>query len=283
MGQGPSPYNDVNELVQFYTEEVKQVLGENLRGVYLTGSLSCGTFDYGSSDIDITVIVHHAVSADELDAIRGFHRAMEEKFAKWARRLECTYTPAALLGSIAPPREPRPWYWGGEGVLYEAAPYGNEWIINNYLLYQHGIALYGPEFRELTGPVDIEEVQKACIRDLFKEWEPRSNDEAWFTNSHYASYFVLNLCRILYTVMRKRAGSKKTAAVWLKRRYGDPWKGLIRTAEQWHYGVELDLRERAIAFLGFVIDEISRTPLYGWMVDEVGSLRGVSGDSTLRT
>ena len=57
---------------------------------------------------------------------------------------------------------------------------------------------------------------------------------------------------------------------------------MIRTAEQWQYGVELDLHERAIAFLEFVIDEVSKTPLYSEMVDEVRSLRGVSGNSTLR-
>jgi hypothetical protein len=35
-----------------------------------------------------------------------------------------------MLPSVLPPAEPRPW-WGFD-VLYDSAPYGNEWIINKY-------------------------------------------------------------------------------------------------------------------------------------------------------
>ncbi|HEX8992469.1 MAG TPA: aminoglycoside adenylyltransferase domain-containing protein, partial [Anaerolineales bacterium] len=204
------------------------------------------------------------------------HVQMADRFGKWARRLECSYTPAAMLSSVAPPKEPRP-YWGGEGTFYEAARYGNEWIINNYLLYQYGIALHGPEFRELTGPVQVEEVQKACIRDLFQEWEPKANDPGWFQNSHFASYFVLNLCRILHTVMSKDVSPKKTAAAWTKARYGEPWRSLIETAEDWRYGTELNIFDPAIAFLNFVVDEVSKTGLYRGLADEIGGLPRRSG------
>lgn len=248
-------------------------MDENLVGIYLTGSLSYGAFKYESSDIDLMVIVRRTVSRGELEAIRKLHGRMEAGFTKWARRLECTYTPVSMLTSVMPPREPRPWYWGGAGLLYEEAQYGNEWIINNYLLYQHGVTLYGPDFKALMGPVDIAEVQKACIRDLFREWEPKANDPEWFQNSHYAAYFILNLCRILYTVMRKDAGSKPTAAAWARSQYGGRWNALILTAEDWHYGVELDLRKQAVEFLYFVIDEVSKTPLYGTLSEEIRKLR----------
>ena len=267
-------YEDVDQLLSFYWQQVVAILGENLAGMYLTGSLSYGAFRYDSSDIDITVMVKRPVSRDELDAIQRLHREIEDQFSKWARRLECTYTPVSMLPSITPPKEPRPWYWGGEGVLYEEAPYGNEWIINNYLLYQQGITLHGPEFRDLTGPINIEEVQKACIRDLFKEWEPKKKDDDWFYNSHYASYFVLNLCRILHTVMTQRAGSKKTAAAWVKRRYGEQWKDLVAAAEQWHYGVELNVRDQALVFLEFVVEEVSKTAVYRDLKDEINGIRG---------
>ena len=123
-------------------------------------------------------------------------------------RLECSYTPIDMLKNILPPKEPRPYYGGG--IFYDEAPYGNEWIINNYLLYEHGITLIGPDFKKLTTPIDIIEVQKACIRDLFQEWEPKITDFEWLDNSHYQSYLVMNLCRILYTVMCGVTGTKKT-------------------------------------------------------------------------
>lgn len=276
-----TPFKDVNSILQFFTEGIVRVFKENLMGLYLTGSLSYGAFNYASSDIDLTVILRNPISMTELDAIRRFHLQVEEKFNKWARRLECSYMPVEMLSSILPPKKPRPWYWGGEGILYEEAPYGNEWIINNYLLYNHAISLVGPNFKELTSPIDIGEVQKACIRDLFKEWEPKIANKDWLKNSHYQSYFILNLCRILYTVMCKSAGSKKTAAAWVKSRYGEPWAGSINAAEQWHYGVELNLQEKAVEFIYFVIDQVSKTELYKQLIDEINSLRATSVSAQL--
>ncbi len=276
-----TPYGDVNELLDFYPRHLVGILAGNVRGVYLTGSLSYDAFNYDTSDIDIVVIVNGPPIAMELAALRRLHIQITEKFPMWAQRLECSYTPIDMLPNVRPPKEPRP-YWGGEGIFYETALYGNEWIINNYLLYRYGMPLYGPDFDRLAGPVKIEEVQKACIRDLFQEWEPKSGDEHWLGNGHYASYFVLNLCRILYTVMCKEAGSKTTAAAWVKRRYGEPWKELISVAEEWRYGMELDVCAPAVAFLHFVIGEVSQTALYGQMVHEISEVRSSRGDQQVK-
>jgi predicted nucleotidyltransferase len=257
------PFEDVNAILQFFVEKVPPIFGENLVGVYLTGSLSYNAFDYDTSDIDLTVILKTPISASELSAVKQLHTQLERQFEKWSKRLECSYTPLEMLPSLLPPDKPRPWYWGGDGILYEEAPYGNEWIINKYLLWHHAIPLVGPNFKELTDTVDIAEVQKACIRDLFAEWEPKKRDPGWFRNdSHYESYFILNLCRILYTVMCGAAGSKQTAAAWVKSHYGQPWAELVGAAESWHYGLGLNLREKALQFLDFVIGEISGTELY---------------------
>jgi len=267
-----TPFHDVNEVLQFFTSGVISIFKQNLVGIYLTGSLSYDAFHYDRSDIDLTVILKIPISAVELEAIKSFHKQIEKKFDKWAKRLECTYTPLEMLPNILPPEKPRPWYWGGEGVLYEEAPYGNEWIINNYLLYNYAIPLFGPNFNKLTAPIDIEEVQKACVRDLFTEWEPKLANKEWFENSHYESYFILNLCRILYTVMCKSAGSKDAATDWVKNQYG-AWADLINSADQWHDGIKLDTREKTIEFIGFVIDEVSKTELYNQMIDEINSIR----------
>ena len=181
-------------------------------------------------------------------------------------QLECCQVPL-------PPRDPRPWYWGADDILFAEAPYGNEWIINKYLLYNHAIALTGPDFRDLTGPVDIREVQKACIRDLFTEWEPKKIQRSYFKESHYESYFVLNLCRILYTVMCGDAGSKSTAASWVKSNYGEPWQDMVATAERWQPGMELNLQEKALEFLDFVIERVLEVQLSRQMASEITILR----------
>jgi hypothetical protein len=268
-----TPFQDVNAILEFFVENTLAIFKETLVGIYLTGSLSYGAFEYNTSDIDLTVILQNPVSTEELETIQHLHIQMEKKFTKWANRLECTYTPVEMLASILPPKNPRPWYWGGDRFLYAEAPYGNEWIINKYLLYQHAIPLVGPEFKELTGSISIEEVQKACIRDLFTEWEPKKVDPGWPPDSHHAAYLVLNLCRILYTVVYQDVASKKTAALWAISRYGEPWNEVIQAALDWQYGIELNYREKALGWIDFVIEQVSKTALSSEMVDEIKKLR----------
>ena len=51
----------MNEIIDFFVQSVMPALDKNVLGIYLTGSLSYGAFNYHSSDIDITVIVQRPV------------------------------------------------------------------------------------------------------------------------------------------------------------------------------------------------------------------------------
>lgn len=266
-----TPYRDVNEVVAEFAGAVVRELQQNLVGVYLTGSLSYDAFEYRSSDIDFTVIVRRPVSDPELAVVAQLHRETEARFPEWSKRLECTYTPVGMLSSLLPPREGRPWYWGGTGELYAAADYGNEWIINRYFLYEYGIALYGPEFRELVGPVEMVEVQKACVRDLLVEWKPKAESSAWLETYEYWHYLVLNLCRILYTVSCAAAGTKRVAAEWVQAEYGERWRDLVAGALQWGHGVDFAPKEEALGFLAFVISAVSGTDVYREVSREFGA------------
>lgn len=259
-------YPDINNILVRLCESITNILSNNLIGIYLSGSLSYGDFNYDCSDIDLVVVVNQSLNSNEIDSIKLLHTSVGECYPRWRDRLECAYLPANMLQNILPPVEPRP-YFGG-GIFYDQAPYGNEWIINNYLLYEHGIALSGPDFKELSKPIIMIEVQKACIRDLFQEWEPKINDYEWLENSHYQSYLVMNLCRILYTVMCGCAGTKKEAAQWVKDQFGTSWSHLITNAESWQYGKEFSMQKETIAFIQFVIEKIKHTQLYLEEYDE---------------
>ncbi|MBS0624683.1 MAG: DUF4111 domain-containing protein [Verrucomicrobia bacterium] len=252
---------DVEKTLIYLSNNIKEILDKNLIGLYLFGSLTYGDFNPENSDIDLVAILDKPINPLQLDRIKRMHIEAKKLYEKWGARLECSYTPIDLFKNILPPKEPRPYY--GNGFFYEEAPYGNEWIINNYLLYQHGVSLIGPDFRDMFEPIDIIEVQKACIRDLFQEWEPKITDYEWLENSHYQSYLVMNLCRILYTVMCGFAGTKKTAATWVKNEFKSAWiNNLIEVAESWDYNKEMFLKDKTIDFIKFTIDEIKKTKLY---------------------
>lgn len=253
-----TPYPVINTLLTECAEGLKRLLGEKLVGLYLTGSLAYGDFVPERSDIDLQAVVRSPLAADELKCVERLHKQIEARCPQWADRVECSYVPLALMRELTPPATPRPWW--GFGSWYAEAPAGNEWIINHYLLSRHGIVLEGPDFNELIPPIDIHLVRQASAKDLFQEWVPKTNDSAWLSNSHYQSYLVLNLCRILNTVIHGEPSSKKVAGQWVKAKYPE-WKNLIEEAERWAYGAEMKRQAEAIAFLRFVVDRVNETKL----------------------
>jgi hypothetical protein len=143
-----TPYKEVDKLLFDFAQGVDRILERNLIGMYLSGSLSYEGFNPMRSDIDLVTISKHPSSSKEIELIKGLHKEIESNHQVWAERLECSYLPIDMLENIYPPKAPRPYY--NNKTFYEEASYGNEWIINNYLLYEHAVPLIGPPFKELT-------------------------------------------------------------------------------------------------------------------------------------
>jgi len=253
-----TPYPAINTVLTEWAEGLKRLLGKKIVGLYLSGSLAYGDFVVERSDIDLQAVVRSPLTEDELRSVEQLHRQIEGRCPQWADRIECSYVPVELIRELTPPATPRPWW--GFGTLYAMAPAGNEWIINHYLLSKHGIALEGPDFNELIPRIDIHTVRQASARDLYQEWVPKIDEGAWLSNSHYQSYLVLNLCRILHTIIHGQPGSKKAAGQWAKATYPQ-WKNLIEEAERWAYGGEMKRQADAVAFLRFAVERVDETEL----------------------
>lgn len=253
-----TPYPAINTLLIDWAEGLRRSLGRKIVGLYLTGSLAYGDFVPERSDIDLEAVVRTPLTEVELRSVEQLHRETEARCPKWAGRVECSYVPLELMRELTPPATPRPWW--GFGTFYAEAPAGNEWIINHYILSRHGIALQGPDFNQLIPAIDLHLVRQASAKDLFQEWVPKIDDDAWLSNSHYQSYLILNLCRILYTVIHGEPGSKKAAGQWAKTTYSE-WKSLIEEAERWAYGTEMKRQADAVAFLQFAVDRVKETKL----------------------
>lgn len=253
-----TPYGDVNALLADWVAGADRALGRARVGLYLTGSLSYRAFVPGRSDVDLLAVVERPLTARALAAVERLHENLDRRHPAWAGRTECAYLPQGLLGETLPPAMPRPWW--GFGVLHPAAPYGNEWLIDNYLLYHHAVALRGPAFRTLLAPIDVAEVRRASAHDFVEEWLAKRGDRAYLADPHRQSYLVLTLCRVLYAVEGGRLGSKQAAAGWVKRAHPQ-WVGLVEEAERWAYGRAMARREEAIAFIRFAAEVVNRSGL----------------------
>ena len=250
-------YNDVNKVLSLLSADLQKTLGSKLVALYLTGSLSYGDFDYGSSDIDFLAVLAQELSDNELQVVKEMHDSIGRQVPYWAKRLEGSYIPQKWLDSIEKPSGKRPYVNAGFVALL---PYGDEWLLNLYVLYECGITLLGKNPKQLIQPIDIEDVREASRKNLLEEWEPKSNEKNPFTHpkydsSHLQAYAILTMCRILHRAKVDTVASKREASSWVKETYKQ-WASLIEEAGNWKHGIKLDKQEEAKAFIKFVVSEV---------------------------
>ena len=80
----PTPFPDVNALVSELFEGVRGILGSQLVGMYLDGSLAYGDFDR-DSDIDFIAVTRDELSPETFAALQAMHDriAALEKIKAW--------------------------------------------------------------------------------------------------------------------------------------------------------------------------------------------------------
>lgn len=244
---------DINEMLVLLANQLKKSLSEKLIGLYLTGSLTYDSFNRDSSDIDFLVLLNQPLSKVQLKNLTRIHSYIEQSYLTWAKRIEGSYITKAMLLSTQPPKISRP-YFNRQKMF--VCPYGNEWLLNLYVLYECGIALIGPNIRELIDPINSNLVREASKKDLHEEWKPKLKNPSSLQESQQQAYAVLTLCRILYRDKNDGVVSKPLASAWVKNTYNQ-WADLIKKAEDWQYGKTMDQLYPTLDFLRFTLNEVS--------------------------
>lgn len=252
-------YEDVNEVLMLLSDGLQALLRDQLVGLYLTGSLTYGDFNHGSSDIDFLAVLKDELSEAQLEEVRSLHKVIAEKVPHWAKSLEGSYITTEMLSSTEAPTQERPYVNGGK-VSY--CPYGNEWIINLYALQECGQVIYGNQLSELLPTVTIEQVREASKKDLLADWVPKIDDpdafnQPLYDSEHIKNYAVLTMCRILHRANNDNMASKKVASKWVKKEYPQ-WNDLIERAEAWEHGKQMGTTEEVKDFMRFTQKEVNK-------------------------
>lgn len=257
MSQKLTPHKDVNQVLQLLSGGLRELLNEQLIGLYLTGSLTYGDFDKGSSDIDFLAVLSNPLSDEQLVSVTALHEQISKAVPFWAKRLEGSYITTEMITTKARPEAPRPYVNGGKMIKCK---YGNEWTINLYALQETGRALLGPDPSRLFPAVTIEDVREASKQDLLDDWKPKLDEPNAFSPSGYDSnhtkaYTVLTMCRILHRAKNDGIASKRVASGWVKQAYPE-WADLVSQAEQWQHGDSMAPDEHVKQFIAFTIDTV---------------------------
>jgi len=249
--QQTTSYLEVNRLLQNLLVNVQMILGNQLIGLYLYGSLASGGFNPETSDIDFLVVTSDELSDERINALENMHTSLAFSGLKFAAKLEGAYIPQHAIRRFDPDDLECPCI--NEGNFYLGRQ-GSDWIIQRRILREHGVIINGPDPKTLIDPVSSEEIQQAILTILHNWWAPMLNNPARLQNSEYQAYAILSMCRALHTLNTGQLGSKLEAAFWAQDALDQYWRDTIEQALSWRDGRALNKFDQSLEFIRYTLE-----------------------------
>jgi predicted nucleotidyltransferase len=223
----PTPYTELNAVLHELVACVTQTLGDNLIGAYLQGSFAVGDFDQ-HSDVDFVIAVRDERSEAEVAELQRVHARIYGLESEWARHLEGSYFPGAILRSGERCGEPL-WYLDHGSKRLIRSDHCNTLVVRS-VVRERGITLAGPNPTTLVNPISVTAL-RAEISNTMRTWANEIFEhQERYRNRFYQGYIVLNYSRMLHDLVRGRPGSKREGAAWAKATLGTDWSALIDRA-----------------------------------------------------
>ena len=212
---------------------LRDLLGANLRGIYVYGSLAFGCYNPARSDVDLLVVTRRRMAPETRRAVSSLLRRLV-----LVTRLEISFLSRA---DLEPWRYPTPfdYHFSRDSELHDrAAEYFATEIAN---ARAGGVALFGPPPADVLPPVPDADFLDSIRQDLL--WARRHVEER-------PGYAVLNACRVLAYRRERTVISKAQAGDWGLASLPERFHPLIQTAAALYAGRregELELERSAVA------------------------------------
>ena len=227
----PTKFKDLNALLADFTAGHKEILGDNLIGLYLQGSAAVGDMDE-FSDVDFVAVLERDLNEAELNQMREltlefFNRKDE---IAWAEHFEGSYFPLDLLKALDRPRE-TVWYNDNGSKVLERNTHCNTLIVR-WCLWEYAIPLVGPSFKTLIDPIPTH-LMKQEVKEVMVDWEGWIHDDLkMYSNRFYQTFIVISYCRMLQTLATGRVYSKPAGVRWGTENLDPKWHSLITKAHE---------------------------------------------------
>lgn len=259
----PTPYSELNAVLSELVAGIRGVLGDELVGVYLQGSFAVGEFDE-HSDADFVVVSKAELPDKQVELLQALHGRVHGLDCEWAKHLEGSYFPRAVLASPEG-RGEELWYLDHGSRSLVRSEHCNTAVVR-WVLREHGVVLTGPPAHELVEPIPTELLREEIEKEM-REWgaEILASPER-FKNRFYQGFIVLIYAKMLHDLRVGRIGSKREGAEWAKGALDASWADLIARAWGGRPDPARSVREapdeadfeRTLEFVDYVIGEIGR-------------------------
>ena len=240
--------DEVNSLLDEIAAGFPVLLGDNLTGIYLYGSLTQEAFDPGRSDIDCIVVTGEELSDEEFTAVGEW---LESSSARnpWTAKLQMSFL---LRDEVLVMDSKACLYQFGR--LVRCGSDGNPIFWMNIL--KSGVTLYGPPAGEFVPEITPGILHDALVRETGYLRDELGNEKSeWRDVPKYRAYAVLTLCRILYSQGTGEIGSKPEAAEWARAGLPAELREIVDLALRDGDEAEIPV-ERIREFIGFVDERL---------------------------
>ena len=219
---------EINNLINSFVDNSKDILRENLVGVYLHGSLAMGCFNPQRSDIDLIIVVNKSLSNSTK---REYMEMVVEHNAQGpAKGIEMS----VVLRSVCKPFiYPTPyelhfstghldwWKENPDEYIRELKGKDKDLAAHFTIINNRGKCLYGLPIKEVFGEVPTSDYMDSIWYDV-----ERAKKEI----KHYPMYLTLNLARVLAFKEDGLVLSKKEGAEWALNKLPSEYHKLIQDA-----------------------------------------------------
>jgi len=248
----------LEELLDDFILNSKNILYDNLIGIYLHGSLAMECYNEKKSDIDLLVVVKNDVSKEMkrqyMDMVvtlnnKAPSKGIELSIVKEAVCKPFIYpTPFELHFSAAHLN----WYLSDpEDYIEKMNGTDKDLAAHFTIIYHRGKTLYGKEIKSVFSEVSSEAYMDSIWLDVKNAKEEIIDD---------TMYIVLNLCRVLAYKKEKLILSKQEGGEWALHDLSDPqYKKMVLSAlEEYKTGKAMSIIQAdAIRFAEYMLKHIN--------------------------
>jgi hypothetical protein len=215
----------VSALLQDLEAQLPLVLGRNLVGIYLYGSVTHGAFNPKRSDVDCIVVTRRDLSDAQFRRLDAW-LAQIAKSNSWTARLQMLFLVKNELLNM-----------NASGCLYQFGVFTRSGSDGNPIIWMDfltsGRVLFGPRPESFLPEITPRIIFQAFERELgyLREEICEKPKSEWRDVPMYRAYAVLTVCRILYSF--RKGGTivpKPRAAKWATKYLPEEWREIIRPA-----------------------------------------------------
>lgn len=248
---------EYRDLLNSFVWESRNILGDNLIGIYLHGSAVMGCFNSKKSDLDLLIVVKKGL----LDEIKRQYMDMVIVLNKQApaKGLELSIvreevcrpfvypTPFELHFSVAHLN----WYQTDpEDYIAKMKGVDKDLAAHFTIVYHRGKVLYGKEIKEVFSEVSRENYLDSIWCDIEKAEEEIMENPM---------YIILNLCRVLAYKKDNLILSKLEGGKWGQTNIPEKYTDLLTAAiKEYQTGAPMCLKELlAKEYAGYMLEQIN--------------------------